>query len=394
MIMKNFWSLIIREFKLFFQNKVLLVLFLGAPILYGVLVGGVYKKGKVTNLPNIVVDEDRSPLSRQLIDMFEENEVIYVAKVLNDPFKAKDEAMKTESTVVVQIPRNFSSDINYNRSTELTLFVNASNTLTSNYAMMAVNVAASTLKAGIQIKAQQKKGVPEFVASKQFEPFKITMIKQNIRSGNYLYFMLPGVLLTVLQQVMMLGLALSFASEFENGTFNELVAKSKNVFLLILVKILPYILMSILIFILYYGYSIWYRMPLELDGWTFFGSTMLFLLAVSFIGILVSIAIPSQLKATEILMVIATPSFILSGFTWPLSQMPEWVVAIAKMIPLTHYLQIFRTLMIEKGTSAYIQGPIIGLALIAVITLIASIILLQLKINKAKKEKVIVTESN
>ncbi len=394
MIMKNFWSLIIREFKLFFQNKVLLVLFLGAPILYGVLVGGVYKKGKVTNLPIIVVDEDRSPLSRQLIDMFEENEVIYVAKVLNDPFKAKDEAMKTESTVVVQIPRNFSSDINYNRSTELTLFVNASNTLTSNYAMMAVNVAASTLKAGIQIKAQQKKGVPEFVASKQFEPFKITMIKQNIRSGNYLYFMLPGVLLTVLQQVMMLGLALSFASEFENGTFNELVAKSKNVFLLILVKILPYILMSILIFILYYGYSIWYRMPLELDGWTFFGSTMLFLLAVSFIGILVSIAIPSQLKATEILMVIATPSFILSGFTWPLSQMPEWVVAIAKMIPLTHYLQIFRTLMIEKGTSAYIQGPIIGLALIAVITLIASIILLQLKINKAKKEKVIVTESN
>ncbi|WFB65319.1 ABC transporter permease [Sphingobacterium sp. WM] len=392
--MKNFWSLIIREFKLFFQNKVLLVLFLGAPILYGVLVGGVYKKGKVTNLPIIVVDEDRSPLSRQLIDMFEENEVIYVAKVLNDPFKAKDEAMKTESTVVVQIPRNFSSDINYNRSTELTLFVNASNTLTSNYAMMAVNVAASTLKAGIQIKAQQKKGVPEFVASKQFEPFKITMIKQNIRSGNYLYFMLPGVLLTVLQQVMMLGLALSFASEFENGTFKELVAKSKNVFLLILVKILPYILMSILIFILYYGYSIWYRMPLELDGWTFFGSTMLFLLAVSFIGILVSIAIPSQLKATEILMVIATPSFILSGFTWPLSQMPEWVVAIAKMIPLTHYLQIFRTLMIEKGTSAYIQGPIIGLALIAVITLIASIILLQLKINKAKKEKVIVTESN
>lgn len=385
--MKNFLSLLKREFRLFFQNKVLLVLFLGAPILYGVLVGGVYKKGKVTNLPIIVVDEDKSPLSRQLIDMFNENDVIYVAKVLNDPFTAKDEALKTESTVVVQIPRNFSADVNYNRSTELTLFVNASNTLTSNSAMMAVNVAASTLKAGIQIKAQQKKGVPEYVASKQFEPFKITMIKQNIRSGNYLYFMLPGVLLTVLQQVMMLGLALSFASEFEKGTFPELVQKSNNVFVLILVKILPYILMSGLIYILYYGYSIWYRMPLNLDGGAFFATTILFLLAVSFIGILVSIAIPSQLKATEILMVIATPSFILSGFTWPLSQMPEWVVAIAKMIPLTHYLQIFRTLMIEKGSIEYLQGPVIGLAIIAAVTLIASIILLQIKINKVKKNK-------
>ncbi|VTP98290.1 ABC transporter permease [Sphingobacterium daejeonense] len=385
--MKNFLSLLKREFRLFFQNKVLLVLFLGAPILYGVLVGGVYKKGKVTDLPIIVVDEDKSPLSRQLIDMFNENDVIYVAKVLNDPFRAKDEALKTESTVVVQIPRNFSADVNYNRSTELTLFVNASNTLTSNSAMMAVNVAASTLKAGIQIKAQQKKGVPEYVASKQFEPFKITMIKQNIRSGNYLYFMLPGVLLTVLQQVMMLGLALSFASEFEKGTFPELVQKSNNVFVLILVKILPYILMSGLIYILYYGYSLWYRMPLNLDGGAFFATTILFLLAVSFIGILVSIAIPSQLKATEILMVIATPSFILSGFTWPLSQMPEWVVAIAKMIPLTHYLQIFRTLMIEKGSIEYLQGPVIGLAIIAAVTLIASIILLQIKINKVKKNK-------
>ena len=383
--MKNFLSLLKREFKLFFNNKVLLVLFLGAPILYGVLVGGVYKKGKVTNLPIIVVDEDRSPLSRQLIDMFNDNEVIYVAKVLNDPFHAKEEAMKTESTVVVQIPRNFSSDVNYNRGTELTLFVNASNTLTSNYAMMAANVAASTMKAGIQIKAQQKKGVPEFVATQQFEPFKITMIKQNIRSGNYLYFMLPGVLFTVLQQVMMLGLALSFASEFENNTFGELVNRCSNVFVLILVKILPYLLMSALIFALYYGYSLWYRMPLQVEGWAFFGSTVLFLLAVSFIGILVSIAIPSQLKATEILMVIATPSFILSGFTWPLSQMPEWVVGIAKLIPLTHYLQIFRTLIIEKGSAAYIHGPVLGLAIIAIVTLIASIILLQLKIRKVKK---------
>jgi ABC-2 type transport system permease protein len=53
-----------------------------------------------------------------------------------------------------------------------------------------------------------------------------------------------------------------------------------------------------------------------------------FVISVSFIGVLVSILVPNQLKATEILMVIATPSFILSGFTW-LSQMPVWVQAIS-----------------------------------------------------------------
>lgn len=386
--MRNFWYLIKREFGLFFQNKVLLVLFLGAPILYGVLIGSVYKKGKVTNLPIVVVDEDRSPMSRQLIDMFNENEVIYVSDVLADPFHAQEVAMKREATVVVHIPRNFSSDVNYNRPTELALFVNASNTLTSNYAMMAVNVSAGTMKAGIQIKAQEKKGVPSYVASQQYEPFKTTIVKQNIRSGNYLYFMLPGVLLTVLQQVLMLGLALSFASEFERGTFKELVDRSSNVLTLILVKIVPYLLMSVLIYGLYYGYSLYYRMPLEIHGFTFWGASVLFLLAVSFIGILVSIAIPSQLKATEILMVIATPSFMLSGFTWPLSQMPDWVVGIANVIPLTHYLQIFRVLVIEQGAPNLVHGQLWGLAIIAIVTLVASLILLQIKIRKAKKENI------
>lgn len=385
--MKSFLSLVKREFQLFFQNKVLVMLFLGAPLMYGILVGSVYEKGTVKNIPIIVVDEDQTPLSRQLIDMFNDNEVIYVASILNDNFKSREEALHKEATVVVNIPNNFSADINYNRSTELTMFVNTSNTVTSNYAMMAVNVCAGTLKAGIQIKSLEKKGVPSYVASQQYEPFKTTIIKQNFRSGNYLYFMLPGVLLTVFQQVMMLGLSLSFASEFENGTFNELIAKSSNVIELLLVKITPYLLMSVLIYVLYYGYSLWYRMPLHIEGFAFWGSSLLFLLAVGFLGILVSIAIPNQLKATEILMVVATPSFILSGFTWPLSQMPDWVVNIANCIPLTHYLKIFRTLAIEHGTADMVSNSIWGLAIIAFGTFVASLGLLQWKISKAKKER-------
>lgn len=384
--MRTFLSLLKREFQLFFQNKVLLMLFLGAPVLYGVLVGAVYQKGKVTDLPIIVVDEDRSPLSQQLITMFNESEVIYVAAILPDAFNAKQEALNKEATVVVQIPKNFDVDVNYNRPTELTFFVNASNTLTSNYASMAANVCAATLKAGIQIKAQQKKGVPEYIAKQQYEPFKTTIIRQNIKSGNYLYFMLPGVLLTVLQQVMMLALALSFASEFEKGTFANLVSKSSNVLLLIFVKIAPYLIMSVGIYILYYGFSIFYRMPLEVHMGPFFLGSLLFLLAVSFIGILVSILIPSQLKATEILMVIATPSFILSGFTWPLSQMPDWVVHISKLIPLTHYLEIFRVLVIEHGTVANVRSSIIALAVTSVICLILSFVLLSLKVRKLKKD--------
>lgn len=385
--MKTCYRLLLREFNLFYKNKVLMLLFIGAPILYGVLIGNVYQKGKVTQLPIVVVDEDRSALSQQLVGMFNESEVIYVANVLPDAFRAQNEAAKHEATVVVQIPKNFEMNINRNQLTELTLFVNASNTLTSNYAAMAVNVCAATLKAGIQIKAQQKKGVPAYVASQQYEPFKITLIKQHIKSGNYLYFMLPGVLFTVLQQIIMLALALSFASEFEKGTFTHLLAKSSNVFLLIFIKILPYLLMTIGVYVLYYGFSCWYKMPLSLAFGPFLLASILFALAVSFIGILVSVLIPTQLKATEILMVIATPSFILSGFTWPLSQMPDWVVWFANMIPLTHYLKIFRTLAIEQGEVTYVASSYWALALIAGVTFVLSVGSLYWKIRKVKPTK-------
>ena len=58
--MNNFFALLKREFGLFWNNSVLRILFIGAPIMYAVLMGFVYKKGKVTDLPIIVVDEDHS----------------------------------------------------------------------------------------------------------------------------------------------------------------------------------------------------------------------------------------------------------------------------------------------------------------------------------------------
>ncbi|MDT7829897.1 ABC transporter permease [Pricia sp. S334] len=291
--MKKFVHLIKREFRLFFSNSVLRLLFIGAPILYGVLIGAVYQKGKITDLPIIVVDQDHSPMSTTFIDMLEEIESIEVAAVLPAMNGAKDRAIDEEATVIVNIPIGFTSGIQQNRLTEITLFVDASNTLTSNTALMAVNAVAMTMKAGIQIESQMKQGVPEYVAAQNYEPFKTTIIKQSIRSGNYLYFMLPGVLLTVFQQVLLLGLALTFAAEYENGTFRELVRKMPNALGMLAVKIIPYMIMSVGILLLYWGFSRYFNMVISGAFWGFSLSTFVFILAVCGIGVLVSIVLPN-----------------------------------------------------------------------------------------------------
>jgi ABC-2 type transport system permease protein len=384
--MKTIFELIIREFKLFFKNPVLPVLFLGAPIMYGILIGNVYKKGNVTDIPILVVDEDNTTTSQKIIQMLEDNESVHIAEVLPTTFNTKNRALEIGAEVVVVIPRNFQSDVQQKKLPEIAYFVDASNTLTSNTAAIAITTVLATMKAGITIETARKQGVPEYLATQNYEPFKSTMIKQNILSGNYLYFMLPGVLLTVFQQVLLLGLALSFSSEFENKTFTELVSKTSNPFTILFVKIFPYIFMSIFIYLLYYGFGLFYDMKLETEFWPFIYATLIFILGVCFLGFLVSLILPSQLKATEVLMVVATPSFILSGFTWPLSQMPKWIQTISDCIPLTHYLKIFRILFIEKGDVSLIQPHLNNLIVIASICFVLSLALLTFKVIKTKRE--------
>ncbi|EKT3966769.1 ABC transporter permease [Flavobacterium psychrophilum] len=383
--MKNILQLIAREFKLFFGNKILRMLFIGAPVMYGFLVGSVYEKGKVTNLPIVVVDEDQSAMSQKLIQMFSENEVLKIVNVLNNTNQSRTVALKRDAPCVVVIPRDFESQILQKHYPELVVFVDASNTLTANFASSNINLCVATLKAGIQIEGLKKQGLSQKIAETQYEPFKTTFIKENIRSGNYLYFMLPGVLLTVFQQVLLLGLALSFSSEFENNTFKDLVKKMSNPFGLIFVKVIPYLLMSMGILWLYYGFSVYYRLPLHTDWFPFASATFLFVFSVCCIGILGSILLPNQLKATEVLMVVATPSFILSGFTWPLSQMPIWVQNIANAIPLTHYLKIYRILFVEKGDFTKIVNPLWAMLIIGMVCFSLATVFLHLKIRKLKR---------
>lgn len=392
--MKTFLNLLKREFSLFWKNDVLKVLFFGAPLLYGILIGYVYSKGKVTDLSIVVVDEDRSSMSAKVIEMIGDNEVLSISALQFDTQQLDRLMIEKDASCVVLIPKGFEKEVLTKQYPEITTIVNTSNVLTANYASGALQVVLGTLKVGTQIETLRKQGTPENLIMSQYEPFKTTFIKKNNRSTNYMYFLWPGVLATVLQQVLLLGLALSFASEFENGTFLNLLKQTKNTVWLIAVKIIPYFIMSFGVWLMYWAFTWWFNIPFynNLGALTLVAGV--FVVAVCFIGILISILIPNQLKATEILMVVATPSFMISGFTWPLSQMPEWIQAIASGIPLTHFLPAFRILIIENGTFDLTYPYIINMLIIALVCGMLSFILLKWKTRQALKSQPIESIEN
>ncbi len=386
--MKTFLKLLKREFQLFWSNSVLRILFIGAPLMYGILLGFVYGKGKVTHLPIIVVDEDNSALSQRAIEMMGDNEVLHIVSVRPDQNNLTELSIKNDAACIVIFPKDFEKNVLTKRYPEVTTIVNTANVLTANYASSALQVVLGTLKVGTQIEGLRKQGVPENLLMAQYEPFKTTFIKKNNRATNYMYFLWPGILATVLQQVLLLGLALSFAAEFENKTFANLVSQTRNVYSLIMVKVIPYLIMSFGIWLVYWLFTIWFKVPFTVNLAPLTLIAGVFVIAVSFMGILVSIVLPNQLKATEVLMVIATPSFILSGFTWPLSQMPKAIQYIADIIPLTHFLPAFRILIIEEGPVHLTYPYIVNMLIIGMVSFVLSFIALKIKVRKMKPVKI------
>ncbi len=282
--MKTFLELLKREFKLFWNNKILRLLFIGAPTLYGILLGYVYEKGKVTDLPIIIVDQDNSSTSLKIRDMIADNEVLKIAKVVANEQNIDELMITLDAASVVFIPKDFEKHLLTKQNPEITTIVNTANVLTANYSSGALQVVLGTFKAGVQLETLRKQGTPEALLMSQYEPFKTTFIKKNNRSTNYMYFLWPGVLITVLQQVILLGLALSFASEFENKTFKQLIEKSKSTWLLLWVKVLPYVLMSAFIWLLYGGFVYWFKMPFFHNIGALSFAALLFVLAVDGCG--------------------------------------------------------------------------------------------------------------
>lgn len=238
--MNKYIQLVKREFKLFWSNSVLRLLFIGAPVLYSIMFGFVYQKGKVTDLNIIVVDQDNTAMSNQIIDMFNDTEVLHVADVRSEKVNLEKDLIRLESEAVVVIPKRFQADVLQGRSPEINVNLNMANILSANYTSRAIQVVLGTVNAGIEMEALKKKGTPANEAFNKYDAFKANFVKMYNTSSNYMSFLWPGMLATIVQQVILLALALSFAQEYENNTFkSELLVKTQSPSLAILVKCTP-----------------------------------------------------------------------------------------------------------------------------------------------------------
>ena len=386
--MNVFLKLVKFEFKRIFSNTVLLAIFFGAPIGYGILFGYVYQQAKVLDLPIVIIDQDHSPTSDKIIDAFEDNEVLLITDVRYTAGNIIKEMPVKQYVAVVTLPTNFEADILQKKHPEVQIDLNMANIVNANSASNQIQAVLMTLNAGIEIEGLKKQGQSDSQAMASFESFKINFNKLYNSTGNYVTFMLPGLLAAIMQQVIFLAMALVFARDFEDGYFKELIKVSKSSLYHIALKATPFLLMLPFMWLIV-GYLIpYFKIDADVFNLPMLILVTLLTAASMCIGMLFSIVIPSQLKATEFLMVISTPAFILSGFTWPTLAMPSAITSLAQYIPLTQFLSGFRKIAFYSGGISSVKTEIGMLLLITSVAFILMVLLLQFKIVKFNKKEI------
>ncbi len=380
--MKQIKYLLKREFRLFLTNKTLISVFFLAPIFYALLIGFTYQSGKVENIPVIVVNHDNTPLSDQLLEMLQDSKSLKILNYINEPANLKDETIKTEAAAVIIIPERFEAMMLQKKYPEVNVYVNTSNVLTANFSTKAIQQTLGTFSAGAEIKALQKKGMNFEMAKTQFEPFKANYITLFNTTSNYLVFMWPAMMAVVLQQVILLAMAVSFSEEFKRESFiKDFAGKEKYAVVVMAIKCLPIWVFANFNILFFYLCSLYFKIPVPDNVWNFFLITAVFVVAATNLGVLVSIVIPDALKATQYLMVIASPAFIISGFTWPTYAMPEFIKNFTAIIPLTPYLEALKIMVVQNGSALLTKKYLVHLLILGWVYFIIGWIALKIKIH-------------
>lgn len=342
-ILRELAALALREWRFILSNKKLRSLVLVAPLINAIIVCGVYAPSYVIEVPIAVVQQDKSALSQRMIRWLDQHQKVKVTQTLSDIAQADTLLKQGDIAGYVVFEKDFSQRLKRNEEARVVLFCDATNMVVANTINAATQGVVQTFSAGLSMNKARRLGAFKEQAQALAAPIRAEIRPIGNPGFSYADFMLPGMLLTVLQQVILLALAFSWAGEREAQTWSELKSLSRRSWVLLLGKNLPHLVIHFVWLLIFFSIVL----PLSsVSSEAQIGSLVLFALVFVLVmvswGTWVSLVIGDRLGATQALMFLSVPSFILSGYTWPSASLPLLLQGIGQVLPLTHCAVMLR----------------------------------------------------
>jgi ABC-2 type transport system permease protein len=316
------------------------------------------------HIPICTYDREGSQNSEALLKRFAASpyfDIVEVASTYADVTAAIDSGT---CNMAVVVPPDFSQQISSRSASSVQAILDASDDNTATLASGYAEAVVAKFAGDVQLRFAGLGGVsirppPVSVESRVW-------FNEDLESRN---FVIPGLVAMVIALVGAQLSSLTIAREWERGTMELLISTPVTPMEVMLGKLMPYFLVGFLDAVICVVLAVgWFSVPFRGTLLTLFATTSLFLVVVLSIGYLISVTVRSQVAASQLaLLVTMLPTTLLSGFAFPIDQMPAPLRAVTYLVQARYFITILKAVFLKGLGLGQLTGPIAAMVVYAVV---------------------------
>ena len=340
-----------------------LYLALGMPVVMLLLFGfGV--SFDLEHLPVAFVDLDRSASSRELRRRFTAGDQFDDVASLESAAEGERRLVAGEVIAVMVVPLGYEEDLRRGRDATLQLLVDGADNNTAVQARAKAEAAARVL--GLSLATREVRRLAPPIEARTWTRFN--------PEGRSAVFLVPGITAYVLAIVAVLLTSLTVSREWERGSMAQLFATPVGRLEIVLGKLLPYLVLGTLVVLLVLTVGTWvFDVPFRGSAVALAVLSFLFIAGMLGQGLLISVVARNQMVATQMAtMSSMLPSMLLSGFVFPIENMPTVLQWITTVIPARYYVEGLRGVLLRGNDLSVLWPQALALAAFTLVMIAAS----------------------
>jgi ABC-2 type transport system permease protein len=342
--MKSIIEFIKKEFLQFKRDPKMFALILLAPVIQLTFLGFAANLDVIL-VRTIVFDQDRSATSRDFIERFTSSGYFKIEEYVNSYDKIAEVIDKGDAILAIVIPNDFEKDIYNRRTASVQALFNGSdgNTagIVAGYTLNIVSDYSQNIVLNFLNRSGQKLSSVSIIS-----PEIRVWYNPELKTRN---FMVPGIVGLLLSLITLILTSLAVVKEKEIGTMEQLIVTPLKPYQIIIGKLVPFVVLSFaaVIIILAAMYFI-FGIPVKGEIWFLFFSSFLYILSTLGLGLFVSTISKTQQQAMMIsIFGVMMPMIFLSGFAFPIENMPKSIQYISYIVPLRYFNDIIRGVILK-----------------------------------------------
>lgn len=342
--MKQIFYFIKKEFLQFKRDPKMFGIILIAPVVQLILLGYAANLD-IDNIKMIVYDQNRTSMSREFIEKFTSSsyfQVVEYADDYNDIIRSLDYG---RAIVAMVIPSNFEEKINRKETVKVQAIFDGSDGNSASISAGYMQSIVRRYSQNISTENTQRSGRLLMPMGKLTAESRV-WYNPTLKTRN---FMVPGIVGLLLSIITLLLTSLAIVKEKEIGTMEQLIVSPLKPHQMIIGKLVPFVVLGFAsVLIVLSAMTLIFSIPIKGSITFLFGASFLYILSTLGLGLFVSTISKTQQQAMMIaIFAVMMPMVFLSGFAFPIENMPEVIQLISHIIPLKYFITIIRGVILK-----------------------------------------------